>query len=242
MTAHDEHLPTTATSAGASARDTVTRDNRYSASASVPVIVWRTTPDEPDATSDTDADDSPLTSRLAHYLVAIYGDVHSTVVDFDADDNLRHAAEATGRRYVPIASQTDPTPITVQRPPAVLIVLRWPRPATTTPAVPAPALLDACQRHLADNGSIVVAITAANAGQPGTTYTEHEQILLPAAKAAGLHHLHDIVPLVAADGRDAFTYATSHDAMAASCDTNADTVRQTTSTTLVIFGRPRRRP
>src|SRR5687767_14881020 len=100
MTAHDEHLPTTANEPAAAPNGATTHDNRDM----VPLIVWRTTPVELDAASDTDADDSRLTSRLAHYLVAIYSDVHSTVVDFDADDKLRHAAEANGRRYLAVTS------------------------------------------------------------------------------------------------------------------------------------------
>jgi len=96
--------------------------------------------------------------------------------------------------------------------------------------------------HLAGDGSILVAVTAATDGQPGTSYREHEQILLLAAYAAGLHHLHDIVPLPATDGRDTFTYATAHDPTAADRESDADTPRQTTHTTLVIFGHPDRRP
>ncbi|GAA2339317.1 hypothetical protein [Dactylosporangium salmoneum] len=54
--------------------------------------------------------------------------------------------------------------------------------------------------------------------------------------------LHDIVPLPATDGRDTFTYATARDTTASDRDSDADTPRQTTSTTLVIFGHSGRRP
>jgi hypothetical protein len=241
MTAHDERLPTTTTNPDASANGTLTRTNRDTVSDTVPVIVWRTIPHEPDAAPDTDADDSPLTSHLAQYLVAIYSDVHSTVVDFDADDILRHAVDANGRRYLAIASPDDLTILTAQRRSAVLIVLRWPRPATNAAEQDAHALLLACQHHLADDGSVIVAVTAAAAGQTGTTYADHERILLAAARAAGLRHLHDIVALTAADGRDSFTYATVQ-APTTSRDTDAETSRGNASTTLVIFGRPRTRP
>jgi hypothetical protein len=121
-------------------------------------------------------------------------------------------------------------------------MLRWPRPATTTPGQDATSLLGACQQHLADDGSTIVVVTAATAGAAGTSYGEHEQVLLPAAEAAGLRHLHDIVPLDTQDGRDTFTYATTRDTTAPSRDSDPGTPRQITSTTLVIFGRPGRRP
>jgi hypothetical protein len=52
MTAHDQHLSTPAGNPGASPSDAVGRDNRYSASDTVPAIVWRTTPDEPNPASE----------------------------------------------------------------------------------------------------------------------------------------------------------------------------------------------
>jgi hypothetical protein len=238
MTAHDTNLPTTAANSDATATGAVTPANRDTA----PVIVWRTTTDEPDAAPDAGVSDSPLTPRLAHHLVAIYSDVHATVVDLDADDHLRHAAETTGRRYLALTSPADLATLTEQPRPAALIVLRWPRPAASVPEQEPNVLLNACQHHLADDGSTIVAVTAATAGQAGTTYTEHEQVLLPAAEAAGLRHLHDIVPLPATDGRDSFTYATAHANTASDRDTDTDTPRQTTNTTLVIFGHPPRRP
>lgn len=229
MTAHDNNPPATATGP-------VTPANRDTA----PVIVWRTATDEPGATPDTDLSDSPLTPRLAHHLVAIYGDLHGTVIDLDADDHLRHAAETTGRHYLALTSTADLATLTEQPLHAALIVMRWPRPATSTPEQQPNILLNACQRHLADDGSTIIAVTAATAGQTGTTYTEHEQILIPAAEAAGLRHLHDIVPLPATDGRDSFTYTASD--RASDRDTDPDTPRHTTSTTLIIFGHLRRRP
>jgi hypothetical protein len=50
------------------------------------------------------------------------------------------------------------------------------------------------------------------------------------------------VPLPATDGRDSFTYTTSPADTASESDTDPDTPRQTTSTTLAIFGHRRRRP
>jgi hypothetical protein len=241
MTAHDRNLPNTPADPDPAPGDGVTRVSRDTAA----VIVWRITADaagDPDAAATPDAGGSPLTSRLARHLVAIYSDVHGTVIDFDADANLRHAAETTGRHYVTVTNPAGPTAAADQPGPAALIMLRWPRPATTTPGQDATSLLSACQQHLADDGSTIVVITAATAGAAGTSYGKYEQVLLPAAEAAGLRHLHDIVPLDAEDGRDTFTYATTRDTTAPSRDKDSDTPRQITSTTLVIFGRPGRRP
>lgn len=188
----------------------------------------------------SDAGDSPLTTRLARHLVAIYSDLHDTVVDFDADDNLRRAAATTGRFYLRVDSPSDPALTSVRPGCAALVVLRWPRPATTTPAQDAKNLLRTCRKHLTEADSTIIVVSAATAGAAGTAYGEHEQVLMAAAHAAGLRHLHDVVPIDADDGRDAFTYATSD--TASDRDSGAGTPRQTVRTTLVIFGHPGRRP
>jgi hypothetical protein len=246
MTAHDTNLPHTSTDPAATPAVGVTHASRDSARDTAAVIVWRIAADaagDTDAAATADAGDSPLTSRLARHLVAIYSDVHDTVIDFDADVNLRHAAQTTGRHYLAVTDPAGPTAAADQPRQAALIMLRWPRPATTTPGQDATSLLSTCQQqHLADDGSTIVVVTAATAGAAGTSYGDHEQVLLPAAEAAGLRHLHDIVPLDAEDGRDTFTYATTRDTTAPSRDKDSDTPRQTTSTTLVIFGHPGRRP
>lgn len=240
MAAHDPNLPTTSTGPSAPRRGAVTRDSGDGRDTAA-VIVWRTALDDTGATGDLVAGDSPLTPRLAHNLVAIYSDVHSTVVDLDADDTLRHAAETAGRRYLAVTDLADLPAAPASRAAATLVVLRWPRP-TGNPRQ-ADNLLSTCQQHLAADGSVIVAITAAANSQSGTRYAEHEQVLLPAAQAAGLRHLHDIVPLPATDGRDTFTYTTARDDSTVSNHGNhADTPRQTTSTTLVIFGHPDRKP
>jgi len=245
MTAHDTNLPNTSADPDATTGVGVTRVSRDGARDKAAVIVWHIAADAADdlaAAATPDAGDSPLTSRLARHLVAIYSDVHGTVIDFDADANLRHAAETTGRNYLAVTNPAGPAASAGQPEPAALIMLRWPRPATTVPGHDANSLLSACQQHLADDGSTIVVVTAATAGAVGTSYGEHEQVLLPAAEAAGLRHLHDIVPLDADDGRDVFTYATARDTTASSRDSDSDTPRQFISTTLVIFGHPERRP
>src|SRR5689334_23189536 len=99
MTAHDKNVPVSPNARTDTAPDIpVTRANRDTAA----VIVWRISPDSSvgaDTTGNPDAGDSPLTERLAHHLVTIYSDVHTTVIDFDTDPNLQRAAEATGRTY-----------------------------------------------------------------------------------------------------------------------------------------------
>lgn len=246
MTAHDTNLPPTTTSGGPAPDVAVTRASRASrhgARDKPAVIVWRVSPapvDNEAAREVSDAGDSPLTTRMARHLVAIYSELHDTVVDFDADDNLRRAAAATGRLYLSVGSPSDPALASVRPGCAALVVLRWPRPATTIPEQDAKNLLRTCRKYLAEAGSTIIVVSAATAGATGTAYGEHEQVLLAAAHDAGLRHLHDIVPLDADDGRDRFTYATRD--TASDHDRGADTQRQTAGTTLVIFGYPGRRP
>ncbi|GIH05680.1 hypothetical protein Rhe02_37470 [Rhizocola hellebori] len=205
----------------------------------VPVIVWRTVAHDP----DTSGQDIDLPARLAHYLVTIYTAFGDTIADFDADDNLRDAAHAEGRGYINVGGRggldgqhlTPPRPIT-------LIVMRWPRPAPHTSAQ-AHTLLAACEDVLDSDGSVIVAVTAARSGQPGTTYTDYEHQIVSTARAAGLRHLHDIVALDATDGHDSFTYpATDHDLNNAGSDTDAATPRRTTATTMIILCKAVRTP
>src|SRR4051794_39842945 len=99
MTAHDSNLPDTPAARTGTKPDTpATSASRDKAT----VIVWRITADtvgDADTTGTFHTCDSPLTPRLARHLVTIYSDVHGTVIDFDADINLQHAAETTGRTY-----------------------------------------------------------------------------------------------------------------------------------------------
>jgi hypothetical protein len=239
MTAHDKNVSIAPDARTDTAPDIpVTRASRDKAA----VIIWRISPDSgagADTTGNPDAGDSPLTERLARHLVAIYGDVHGTVVDFDADLNLQHAAEATGRTYLTITDLSVPAPEIPVPGPAALVLLRWPRPATDKPGPDANSLLSRCQRHLADHGSTIVVVKATPPGTGGASYRDHEQILLSAARTAGLRHLHDIVPIDAVDGRDAFTYATDQRAARV---TESAAPRQDRVTTLVVFGHPGRRP
>lgn len=235
MTAHDTNLSDTpATQTGGTPDSTVTPASRDTAT----VIVWRISPDpvdDADAARNSDAGDSPLTPRLAHHLVAIYSDEHATVVDFDADLHLRHAAEAAGRTYTSITDNAGPGPGELPVGPATLILLRWPRPDTEGPLPDANGLLSRCQQHLTADGSTIVVVTTGQPGATGASYHDHEQLLLPAAHSAGLRHLHDIVPISAEDGRDAFTYATDKRTAER---TGPGDKRHDAVTTLMIFGHP----
>jgi hypothetical protein len=239
MTAHDTNQPATTTSRpDATPRCPVTRASRDT----VTVIVWRITADtvaDADTTMASGAGDSPLTPRLARHLVAIYSDPHGTVLDFDADTHVRHAAEATGRTYSTLTNAVALGAAVHLPAPAGLILLRWPRPGTTGARQDATGLLSRCQQHLADDGSTIVIVTATQGGADGTTSGEYERVLLPAAEAAGLRHLHDIVAADAEDGRDAFTYATDQ---VTAAPVDAGGMRHGTATTLVIFGQLRRQP
>jgi hypothetical protein len=244
MTAHDKNLPEIQNPEPDAAHSfPVTHASRDRAT----IIVWRITTDATHDSGTTpipDAGDSPLTPRLARHLVAIYSDVHGTVIDLDADPRLQAAAEASGRTYRTIFDPADPHAEADLSEPAALIVMRWPRPATPAPGLDGNGLLSLCQRHLADDGSIiiVVVVTAALEGADEASYGDYERILLPAAVAAGLRHLHDIVALDAEDGRDSFIYATDRRGATPTVGDDLDAVRPIAVTTLVIFGRPGRRP
>lgn len=236
MTAHDKNLPDIPASRTDTARDIPVARASHDKAA---VIVWRiaTDPiDDADVARHSDAGDSLLTLRLARHLVAIYSDVHDTVIDFDADITLQRAAEATGRVYSAISNLSQGTDLPG---PAALILMRWPRPDHEGADPDANSLLRRCQQHLAGNGSTIVVVAAVQPGVDGASYSDHEQILLPAARTAGLRHLHDIVPLDATDGRDTFTYATDQQTARL---TDTDSPRHETVTTLAIFGHPGRRP
>ncbi|GAA2349943.1 hypothetical protein [Dactylosporangium salmoneum] len=241
MTAHDPNLSPVTTSPDTAPGIAVTRDRRVGARDKAAIIVWRIG-DDTNAAVTLDAANSPMTSRLARHLVALYSDMHRTVVDFDADEHLRHTAEATGRTYLALADPAEL--VTASTPPgaAALMVLRWPRPAETTPAEEANRLLSTCRQHLADDGSTIVVVTAATAAAAGASYVQHKHDLLTAAQAAGLRHVHDIVALDAEGGPDTFTYTTAHDTAAPNRDDTTDTPRQAPGTTLMIFDRPDRQP
>jgi len=243
MTAHDKNLPEIPNREPDAAPDhPVTRASRNRAT----IIVWRiaadATHDDSGTTSVPDTGDGPLTPRLARHLVEIYSDVHGTVIDFDTDPRLQKAAESSGRTYRTIGDPVDAHAKADLGEPAALIVMRWPRPTTPAPGSDVSGLLSCCQRHLAGDGSTIIVVTAALEGTDDASYGDQERILLSAAEAAGLQHLHDIVPLDADDGRDTFTYTTEHRGTVPTVGDDVDAVRQIAVTTLVIFGHLGRRP
>jgi len=244
MTAHDKNLPEGSTPELGAAPGSPVTPARHDRAA---IIIWRLAADATEttdaATPVLDEGDSPLTPRLARHLVAIYSDIHGAVLDLDADARLRRAAESSGRIYRAVGDPADLADQVDRAETAALVVMRWPRPSTPAAGSDASELLSRCQRHLAVDGSAIIIVTASVRGTETAKYRDHERILLPATRAAGLRHLHDIVPLDAEDGRDSFSYGSNPRATTpASVGDDHDAVRQTAVTTLMIFGHPGRRP
>lgn len=235
MAAHDNHLPVIS----AHRRDTTSDTARtHAARDSAAVIVWRVAADL-GATVKAGPSGNPLPSRLARHLITLYSAVDGTVIDYDADTNLRHAAKETSRTYMTVTGESGLDSAPLEHSTAALIMMRWPRPSTTTPAQEALHLLATCHQYLAPDGSTIVVVTATNE-TAGTAYQDHEQVLLPAAKAVGLRYLHDIIAISTEDDRDAFAYATS--SACVDVDSTYDTTRQSSTTTLMIFGQPGTKP
>src|SRR4051812_22292753 len=192
MTAHDKNLPGVSNPEPAAAPGSPVTPAGHDRAA---IIIWRLAAD---ATENSDAaapvsddGDSPLTPRLARHLVAIYSDVHGAVLDLDADTRLRRAAEWSGRTYREIGDPADLADEVDRAESAALVVVRWPRPTLPGVGSDAGELLSGCQRHLAVDGSAIIIVTASAGGAETAKYRDHEVILLPAARAAGLRHLHD---------------------------------------------------
>ena len=155
----------------------------------VPITVWRPVA-AGGSTAVGDAPAAGLTSWLARRLVATYSRPGRTVVDFDNDPPLRHAATAGGRTYLPLAAPGDMAHLDTTTP-IDLITLRWPRPvATTTGAVA--ELFRACRLVLGPQGHTAVII------QPpqGVPYAEHTHDLVPAAHASGMGYLQHIIAVL----------------------------------------------
>jgi hypothetical protein len=85
--------------------------------------------------------------------------------------------------------------------PAALICCAGPaRPDTEGETLPPTVCSASANGHLADDGSTIAIVKAAQPGTNEISYSDHEQLLLPAAQTAGLRHLHDIVPTSATTG------------------------------------------
>ena len=181
----------------------------------VPITVWRL--DNRDGDGDRPATDTGtgFASRLARRLVLTYTRQGETVVDFDADHHLRDAATAASRSYLAITHGGELADLDTISDPVSLVIVRWPR-QTRTRAASVADLFAACRMIMGADTCTIAAVSSADPGQPGTVYAEHLAQLLPAAQAAGLTHVLQIVAVNGPGTGDQFLYyATRADADAA---------------------------
>jgi hypothetical protein len=180
----------------------------------VPITVWRL---------DDRCGDQPAThpgagfaSRLARRLVLTYTRQGETVVDFDADQQLREAASATCRSYRAVTRPGDLADLDTSISSVGLVMVRWPRPAPTRTMASVGDLFTACRLMMSADACAIAAVSSPEPGQPGTVYAEHLAQLLPAAQAAGLRHVLQIVAVHGPGPGDQFCfYATRAEADAA---------------------------
>ncbi|GAA0739527.1 hypothetical protein Drose_16990 [Dactylosporangium roseum] len=180
----------------------------------VPIAVWRLD-DRDDAGTET-TPDTRLSSRLAQRLVLVYTRRGDAVIDFDNDPHLEHASAHTSRAYRSITDPSAVADLDTLTEPVSLIVLRWPPRHTTRTPAGITDLFAACRLIMTADTCAIAAVSSAAPGQPGTTYAEHLGELLPAARAAGLTHVLQIVAVTApGDGDEFLYYATRAEAEAA---------------------------
>lgn len=67
-------------------------------------------------------------------------------------------------------------------------------------------LFAACRLIMTADACAIAAVSCPEPGQPGTTYAEHLGELLPAARAAGLTHVLQIVAVTGPGNGDQFLY------------------------------------
>ncbi|QGN47978.1 hypothetical protein GKC29_14730 [Micromonospora sp. WMMC415] len=182
----------------------------------VPIAVWRL--DDRDDTGPAVAPDSRLASRLAQRLVLVYTRRGDAVIDFDNDPQLEHASAHTSRSYLSITDPSAVADLDTLTAPVSLVVLRWPPRHTTQTPASITDLVAACRLIMTADTCAIAAVSSAAPGEPGTTYAEHLSELLPAARAAGLTHILQIVAVTGpgdGDGDEFLYYATRADAEAA---------------------------
>jgi hypothetical protein len=178
-----------------------------------------------DRTYDDRTRDDRFVSRLAHWLVLTLTNRDETVVDLDGSTNLRDAAAATGRHYLPLTDPTRVADLDALDHPIGLILFRWPRhpdPSTRPPRTPptdttgttntlasrerkalSPEVRDlflACKVMSTAHTCVVATI------HPTTRFAAHERTLRSAAQAVGLRHIMTIVALPAPGDGDEFLY------------------------------------
>lgn len=180
----------------------------------VPITVWRL-----DGRCGEQSATHPgvgFASRLARRLVLTYTRQGETVVDFDADQQLREAASATCRSYRAVTRAGDLADLDTFTSPVGLVMVRWPRPAPTRTMASVWDLFTACRLMMSADACVIAAVSSAEPGQPGTVFAEHLARLLPVAQAAGLRHVLRIVAVHGPGPGDEFCfYATRAEADAA---------------------------
>jgi hypothetical protein len=123
-----------------------------------------------------------------------------------SDPHLQTASANTFRSYLSITDPGEVADLDSLTEPASLVVLRWPpQHAARTPASIAD-LFAACRLIMTADTCAIAAVSSAEPGQPGTTYAEHVGELLPAARAAGLTHVLQIVAVTSSGQGDQFLY------------------------------------
>ncbi|MGC4750446.1 hypothetical protein ACLQ28_32980 [Micromonospora sp. DT201] len=172
----------------------------------VPITVWRL--DDRDDTDPSAAPGGQLASRLAQRLILVYTRRGDTVVDFDSDPTVEHASVRTSRSYLSITDPTAVADLDTLIGPVNLAVLRWPPRHISTPSA-VTDLFTACRLIMKTDACAIAAVSSAAPGQPGTTYAEHLDELLPAARAAGLNHVLHIVAVRGTGEGDEFLYYAS---------------------------------
>ncbi len=174
----------------------------------VPITVWCVDHrgGDPHATSPGDG----FEARLAQRLVLTYTRQGETVVDLDADVHLRQAAATASRVYLAITDRAALAELGNAAYPVGLIIARWPRPATGSSAASATNLLTACRLVMTAETCTIAAVRSAEPGQHGTAFAQHLAELKPAAQAAGLAQVLQIVAVGGAGGGDRFLYYATH--------------------------------
>ncbi|MEV1321235.1 hypothetical protein AB0J14_34755 [Micromonospora arborensis] len=206
MTAAPDPTPNGATCPNPSHHEARQHDHDAVLVGDVPIAVWRL--DDHDDTDPSAAPGSRLASRLAQRLVLVYTRRGDTIVDFDSDPTLEHASVRTSRSYLSITDPTTVADLDALLGPVSLVVLRWPPRHTRTPTA-ITDLFTACRLIMTTDACAIAAVSSAAPGQPGTTYAEHLDELLPAARAVGLNHVRHIVVVRGTDTGDEFLYYAS---------------------------------
>lgn len=222
-------------------RDQVTASADFTEpGAVVPITVWRLDDRGGDQTV-TDPGDG-FASRLARRLILTYSRPGETVVDFGADWRLRDAATAASRSYLAIARPGELADLDTVTDPVSLVIVRWPRQSPSRTEASVVDLFTACRLMMSANSCAIAAVSSAQPGQPGAAYAEHLAELLPAARAAGLIHVLQIVAVSGAGDGDQFLYyATRAEADAARRIGRAVPDGPTYHIDLLVFTTSRRR-